>query len=383
MIKTKIYLELDVYQKALERIRYLYSVYDNVAVSFSGGKDSTALLLCTIDVAREIGRLPVRAVFYDEEAIHPPTIDYVARVRDRGDVSLEWYCLQVQHRNACSNTSPYWRCWEESKKDLWIREKPPWAISEHPEFKLGMSMQEFGIAHFRNTNTCAMQGIRTEESIRRYRAVSRKKNDNYITFAHGAIFAYPIYDWGSKDVWKLVDIKGEDYNRTYDVYNRTRHHERFLNQRVCPPYGEEPIRGLSLYAECFPDMWQKMVDRVPGAATAARYGNTELYSRGYKPDGLTWRQHVENVIESYSPEYQDQVKKAVNEAITRHKKRTANPIPQDEPHLLTGCSWKFLCRIVTRGDFKARVIGGMSGQAVIPRERIGMTLRQAREKFGR
>ena len=96
MIKPKKYLDINVYEKALERIRYLYSLYDDVTVSFSGGKDSTALLLCVIDVARELGRLPVRAVFYDEEAIHPPTIEYVARVAERPDVNLEWYCLQVK-----------------------------------------------------------------------------------------------------------------------------------------------------------------------------------------------------------------------------------------------------------------------------------------------
>ena len=69
-IHKKKYQEKNVYEASLDRIRYLYETFDDVVVSFSGGKDSTAMLLCCIDVATEINRLPVKAVFYDEEAIH-------------------------------------------------------------------------------------------------------------------------------------------------------------------------------------------------------------------------------------------------------------------------------------------------------------------------
>ena len=87
-IHKKKYIDQNVYEKALERIEYLYEVFDDVVVSFSGGKDSTAMLLCAIEVAEKIGRLPVKAVFYDEEAIHPPTIEYVERVRNDPKVDL-------------------------------------------------------------------------------------------------------------------------------------------------------------------------------------------------------------------------------------------------------------------------------------------------------
>lgn len=250
-IRKKKYVEASVYEKALERIEYLYANYDDVVVSFSGGKDSTAMLLCCIDVATKLGRLPVRAVFYDEEAIHPPTIEYVRRVSQDPRVALEWYCIPIKHRNACSNESPFWFCWDPDKRDLWVRDLPPEAITEHPRFVPGMSMQDFGLAQFAKTGVVVVQGIRTEESIRRYRVVAMKKDENYIAKpAPGTYFAYPIYDWSSKDVWKLVQLKDADYNRTYDIFNRTDLHERLLRQRVCPPFGEEPLRGLWIYAEC-------------------------------------------------------------------------------------------------------------------------------------
>lgn len=383
-IRKKRYIEANVYEKALERIEYLYANFDDVVVSFSGGKDSTALLLCCIDVATKLGRLPVRAVFYDEEAIHPTTIEYVDRVRQDPRVALEWYCIPIKHRNACSNESPFWYCWDPDKRDLWVRDMPAHAITTHPVFQMGMSMQEFGIEQFRRTGVVCVQGIRTEESIRRYRAVAMKQDENFIAKpAPATFFAYPIYDMSSKDVWKLVQMKDADYNRTYDIFNRTEMHEHFLTQRVCPPYGEEPLRGLWVYAECFPELWHKMIARVPGAATAARYGNTELYSSGFKPDEVSWRQQVQSVLDQYDGDARAAVAAALNAAITRHNRLTADPIPEDQPHLLSGASWKFLSKLVTRGDFKGRIIGTLDKEAQKAQMAAGITQQQAQALHGR
>lgn len=67
----------DVYTAAKDRIRHMYDRFDNVVVSFSGGKDSTCVLHLTHEVAKEIDRLPVHVTFWDEEAIPYETEDYV------------------------------------------------------------------------------------------------------------------------------------------------------------------------------------------------------------------------------------------------------------------------------------------------------------------
>src|SRR5207245_8992814 len=103
--------------------------------------------------------------------------------------------------------------------------------------------------------------------------------------------ADPIYDWTHDDVWLAPDRFGWDYNRAYDLMSKAG--IPVSQQRCAPPFGEQPIRRLWSYKQCWPELWAKMVDRVPGAATAARYANTTLYGyggKGYtKPDGQSWR----------------------------------------------------------------------------------------------
>lgn len=389
MPRKKKQLETSVLDAALERIRYIYKRFDNVVVSFSGGKDSTAVLNLAIEVARENNRLPVHTIFVDEEAIHPTTVEYVERVRNNPDVRLDWYCLPVKHRNACSNEQPFWYCWNPEERALWVRDLPADAITEQEDFTFGDSFQDWMPRIFPNTmgSVCILTGIRTQESLRRYRVIASKKNDCFINARpeyKNAYRAFPIYDWSSEDVWKLVQVRNLDYNRTYDIFNRTELHGKLLTQRVCPPFGEEPLRGLWVYAECFPELWHKMVHRVKGVNTAWRYANTELYSNWAKPDGMTWKQYMKIVLETYTePEYRKMVQDNINNTIGEHYNKTTTPIKDETPHPLTGCSWKFLCKLAIKGDFKRRQRGSMIKEADREREKLGLSLEDVRKLYGR
>lgn len=388
-IRKKQRQNTNVYEAALDRIRYMYKRFDNIVVSFSGGKDSTAVLNLTIEVARELGKLPVHAIFVDEEAIHPTTVEYVERVRQNPDVKLDWYCLPVKHRNACSNEQPFWYCWNPDERHLWVREPPPYAIMEHPDFVFGDSFQEWMPKIFPNTmgTVCVLNGIRTQESLRRYRVIVMKKNDCF--FSQGAEHknsykGYPVYDWSSEDVWRLVHEKGYDYNRTYDIFNRTSLYNKLLTQRVCPPFGEEPLRGLWVYAECFPELWHKMLHRVKGVNTAWRYANTELYSNWDKPKNLTWKEYTNIIVDTYTElEYRNMVKATINELITRHYAKTDDELEDSRAHPLTGCSWRFLAKIAIKGDFKGRQKQNMLSEAEREMKRLGITYEECAERYGK
>lgn len=358
--RKKMYIEKSVLDAALERTEYLFINYDNVVVSFSGGKDSTAALWCAYEVAKKLNRLPLHIQFFDEEAIHPPTIDYVERVRKNPDFHFTWYCLPIKHRNACSNEQPYWYCWNPEKEDVWVRPMPDNVVTEHPAFIKGKSFQENHagmLMHDFNGkgSICVIQGIRTQESLRRYRVIAKKKNDAFISRKNGFVFSgYPIYDWESNDVWRLVHEKQIDYNRTYDIFNKTSMFGKLLQQRVCPPFGEQPLRGLWLYAECFPQMWEKMLYRVPGVATAWRYSNTALWLKGEKPDFLTWEEMSYQYIQGYSDELRPIVIEGINKVIREHFVKTDIPIHEEDPHPVTGLSWKFICDLAKKADLKGR-----------------------------
>ena len=387
-IRKKDYLEKNVWEKALERIEYLYNNYDKVVVSFSGGKDSTAVLNATLKVAKKLNKLPLEVVFFDEEAIHPPTIEYVKRTYDLEEIDLKWYCLEFKHRNACSNEEPFWYTWDKEKKDKWVRDLPKEAITEHKKFKKGMTFQEFSpYLYDRKEGKVAMlTGIRTEESLRRYQVIARKKNDAYINSkaekGQNQYRAFPVYDWSSKDVWLAVHKFGWDYNKTYDIFNQTKLHNKFLTQRVCPPFGEEPLRGLWVYAECFPEMWHKMLNRVKGVSSAWRYANTELYSSANsKPDNLTYKEYTSVVLDSYNLQAKNEVKKSINGYINLHKNKTSQKIPLEESHPLSGLSWKFICRVAMRGDFKSRQSSQLNTLAKSRREKLGITQEEAEKIY--
>lgn len=375
-ILKKLSIDKTVLEVARQRFHQLFANFDTVVISFSGGKDSTVCLNLGLEVARELGKLPLKVYHWDEEAIWPETIDYVSRVANHPDIDFKWLCLPIKHRNACSRKEPYWHPWDPDKKDLWVREMPPGAITELKGFRKGMTVVDCAhIVYGPEHGTVAdVRGLRADESLRRYRAVSSREKDNWIGLARdGYSFPVsPIYDWTTKDVWLASMTLGWDYNTTYDTFALMG--IPWNSQRVCPPFGEEPLRSLAIYAEGWPEMWDKMIKRVHGAATAARYSRTEIY--GFNglvlPSGFTWQQYTVSLIKMYPAQIKATVAKNVNALINAHKSKTQRRITQEIPDPLTGICWKNLAEVASRADLKQRRAGMMTTKAESTRKNLGI-----------
>lgn len=366
-------LDDDVWTLAVQRARQLYDQFDHHAVMFSGGKDSTATLHAMLAAAHEKPeeRLPLRVIFWDEEIVPAETEDYVRRVSQRDDVALEWYCVPIKHRNAASLRNPYWSPWDPGMRDKWVRDLPPEAITSIPGYDatddpdtwlhhsdLGPKLYDPAV----HGEAVEILGIRAAESLRRYGAVSRREVDNWIvrnndSAVRGALWkAYPVYDWGTDDVWTAPKVLGWDYNHNYDLQEM--HGLTSHSQRVGTPFGNEALQKLNMWPILFPDMWEKMVDRVPGVATAARYATTELYSfREYptKPQGMRWPDFIRDILERLGAENRRDNAEAVARYLLMHKKNSGGALlAETAAHPLSGLSWDYLAMLAQRGDMNGR-----------------------------
>lgn len=372
--RRRVELDKDVYTAAQERISLAYDVHDQLVVGFSGGKDSTVCLEMVVEEARRRGKLPVPAIFFDEEAIPYETEHYVRRRYQSDEVEVHWYSVPVRHLNACSKKQPFWSCWDPDEEHLWCRSMPPesitWRDDKHLMRRLNPERQtvaerptipsttpyvminfteRFGVIGF-------VMGIRTAESMARYRNV-RGLYENFMTGVgqHGEAtyrHVYPIYDWQHEDVWRAIVQNGWDYNEAYDIMEAAG--MTLAEQRCAPPYGAEPIRGLWRFKSCHPELWDKMVERVPGANTAAMYAREGFYSAVLKPEGATWEDYIRDELEKFGEPMRTVMAKRIKAELSKHYRRTDDPILDSVPHPETGVSWGRLAHLAVRGDFKSR-----------------------------
>jgi predicted phosphoadenosine phosphosulfate sulfurtransferase len=109
----------NVYELAQRRLKFLFEAFDNIYVSFSGGKDSSVLLNLCIDYIRRHGLDRKIGVFHmDYEIQYRDTVAHVDQVLASNADILEVYrvCVPFKVPTCTSMFQPYWRPWEECGK---------------------------------------------------------------------------------------------------------------------------------------------------------------------------------------------------------------------------------------------------------------------------
>lgn len=370
---------ISVLEAAIKRIEWTFDNFDKIYLSFSGGKDSTVMLHLVMDEAirrdRKIGVLLV-----DLEGQYKMTIDHASMCFDMYSNNIEkyWVCLPIHLRNAVSTYQPHWICWDEEKKDIWVRDLPDGAISDVNFFNFfhkGMEFEEFvplfGKWFAEGENCACFVGIRSDESLNRFRTIARSNkimadNKKWTTLVCDNVFnIYPIYDWRTKDIW-IYHGKNQEkpYNKLYDVMHKAG--LSIHQMRICQPYGDDQRRGLWLFHLIEPETWARIVARVNGANSGAMYvqewGNMTGYRRITKPPGHTWKTFAELLLKSMPPKTQTHFENKII-LFCRWWEERGYPegIPDDAPYDLEAKrkapSWRRICKSLLRNDYWCKGIG--------------------------
>lgn len=366
---TRRYLGVTVLDAARERIRWTFDSFSRICVSFSGGKDSAAMLHLVMEEAIARGR-KVGLLFIDWEAQFQLTIRHVEELFElyRDHVEPYWVALPLTTTNAVSMHEPEWTCWDPAKRDLWVRQPPEHAITDgstfpfwYPEVTFEEFIDEFGRWYAGETPSAFFVGIRAAESLNRWRTIARRRASkvdgrHYTTWkGHAAVNVYPIYDWRVGDIWAYFGRSGKPYNRLYD-----RMHQAGLTphqMRICEPYGDEQRRALWLYHAVEPETWARVCARVSGANSGALYagerGNILGNQKIDLPPGHTWRSFALLLLDTMPPStaehYRDKI--AVYLKFCESKRIDVPDAQPGDTGSKDVPSWRRICKVLLRNDY--------------------------------
>lgn len=270
------YRKQNVFDAALDRIRFLFDEFDNVIVNVSGGKDSTVVFHLCLQVAREKNRLPLKTLFIDQEAEWEATIDVIKDIMYHPDVDPLWLQVPIKLFNATSNSQHWLMCWNPDDETNWMRPKDPIAIKENTfgTDRFTKMFSSYLNTTFPDESVINIGGVRAEESPRRLLGMTAFPTYKWITWGkkldakRGHYDFYPIYDWSYTDVWKAINDNDWKYNKIYDA--QYQYGVKINDMRVSNLHHETAVASLYYMQEVEPETWVKLTSRLDGIDTAGK-----------------------------------------------------------------------------------------------------------------
>ena len=375
----KKYSNKNVYEVSEDRVNYIFDNFERIYVSFSGGKDSTVMLFLMLEEAKKRNK-KIGLFIVDLEGQYKFTIEHMEKIIDDNVDYLDvyWFCYPISLRNAVSVYEPKWICWDNDRKNDWIRPLPIHAIidiSLIPGAYKGIEFEDFillfGEWYAQGKETACCVGIRSDESLNRFRTISTshkimKENYKWTTLVTDNVFnIYPIYDWKTEDIW-VYHAKNRDkrYNELYEYMHKAG--LTISQMRICQPYGDDQRKGLWLFHIIEPETWAKIVSRVNGANSGALYiqesGNINGYHKINKPKNHTWKSfsmmflnslpdktkiHYENKIAIFEKWW---IERGYPEGIPDEVNLKLE-MKRDIP------SWRRICKTLLRNDYWCKGLG--------------------------
>ncbi|OGS40527.1 MAG: hypothetical protein A3K77_00855 [Euryarchaeota archaeon RBG_13_31_8] len=287
----KVYTNKTVIQATRERIEMLFDNFKTIHISISSGKDSCVLYhLCLQEAIKR--NQQITAFFLDQEAEYENTIIVIKDMMQHENVIPKWFQIPIYMTNATSYSEYFLYAWGEGEK--WMRDKDQLGIHSIKEDYPKRFYDFFKWYEQKNTDAAYLVGLRADEGIMRYRAVTKYPGWNNIkwgTVDNNVKIFYPIYDWTIYDVWKFIYDYNIKYNKIYDymfmdgqsIYNK---------MRISNLIHEKSFHCLVDLPRYEPETFNRLCERIGGIATAARYASEKLvFSNKILPKHYkTWKE---------------------------------------------------------------------------------------------
>ena len=360
----RIYLADTVYEMSVKRIEHLFDRFDEVAVWFSGGKDSTVCLNLVLEIAERRGQLPVRVLWIDQEAEWQCTVDYVKSVMEDERVEPHWYQVPMRLFNATSTTSDdvWLNCWGEGEE--WMR----------PQDDLSIKVNDYGVDRFGALfnaisrkdfpeKTAFVGGVRCEESPARAMAITAKGKAMFDWMTYGKALNpdkdqytfYPIYDWSYTDVWKAIHDNDWTYNKLYDY--QYQYGVNVKDMRCSNVHHETAVTVLYYLQEIEGDTWAKLCQRLEGINTAGHLQESAFMVKDLPSMFEDWEEYREHLFKNMISE-ERAIKRFTSYFDRGDIRYGINPILHRD-------FCKACVRGILRNDYESTVIGNFEKMAQV------------------
>lgn len=300
----RVYKKQNVYEAALDRIRYLFDEFDEVVVSMSGGKDSTVVFELARIVAKERGLEKLNVLWLDQELEFEATADYMRDVMYEPDVNPIWLQIPFNLVNATSAKEDNYFTTAWGIGDEWVREKDPIAIHENT-YGSDRFYDMFPAVirqMFPDKSACFLTGVRGEESPSRFVGLTQSAKYKFITWGkisnskEAKYTFHPLYDWTYKDVWKAIFDGNWNYNKHYDAmyqYGVPVHKMRVSNY-----HHEAAVHAIFYLQEIEPETYQKATQRLSGIDAAGKAGKKDYFIDNLPFMFKDWQEYRDYLLEN-------------------------------------------------------------------------------------
>lgn len=242
-------------------------------------------------------------MWIDQELEWDTTAELVEELKK--DKRLKWYHIQAEfdYTNNTSNLDWFFKIWDKTQEELWVRKKSDDAIKENI-FWVERFYDLFPavLKKFWEWKVCWVGWVRVDESPMRRLWLTTQQTYKYITWGTNNWtkwfpVLYPIYDWTTKDVWKFIHDNNLPYNKLYDY--QYMHWVPLVNMRCSSLIHETAINSFSYLWDVSHDLINRIEKRLPSVSSIKH--NKEAFLKVPKTFPfmfMSWVDYTEYLIDN-------------------------------------------------------------------------------------